>query len=85
MFIMAGDIRRSHLLLTAERRGKRPQQRINRPQRKNDRQRERGGGGCNGNTGEGVVGWGREMMQKMRGNEKSEEMEMQMVNKKNMP
>lgn len=40
MFIMAGDIRRSHLLLTAERRGKRPQQRINRPQRKNDRQRE---------------------------------------------
>lgn len=44
--------------------------------------RERGGGGCNGNTGEGVVGWGREMMQKMRGNEKSEEMEMQMVNKK---
>lgn len=47
--------------------------------------RERGGGGCNGNTGEGVVGWGQEMMQKMRGNEKSEEMEMQMVNKKNMP
>lgn len=47
--------------------------------------RERGGGGCNGNTGEGVVGWGREMMQKMRGNEKSEETEMQMVNKKNMP
>lgn len=44
--------------------------------------RERGGGGCNGNTGERVVGWGREMMQKMRGNEKSEEMEMQMVNKK---
>lgn len=32
-----------------------------------------------------MVGWGREMMQKMRGNEKSEEMEMQMVNKKNMP
>lgn len=45
--------------------------------------RERGGGGCDGNMGEGVGG--QEMMQKMRGNEKREEMEMQMVNKKNMP